>query len=60
MRWIHKLTSRFERDLDEELRFHIDRQIQENLAAGMTPQQARSAHCASLAEWSRSKRSAGT
>jgi hypothetical protein len=43
MRWIHKLTGRFERDLEEELRFHIDRQIQENLAAGMTPQQARSA-----------------
>src|SRR5207253_1174121 len=43
MRWIDKLTGRLERDLEEELRFHIDRQIQENVAAGMTPRQARSA-----------------
>src|SRR5437879_2564518 len=43
MRWIDKLTGRLERDLEEELRFHIDRQIQENLAAGMTARQARSA-----------------
>src|SRR5712691_3116678 len=43
MRWIHKFTGRLDRELDEELRFHIDRQIQDNLAAGMTPQQARSA-----------------
>lgn len=32
---------RVERDLDKELRFHLDRQTEENIAAGMPPQQAR-------------------
>ncbi len=35
--------SALERELEDELRFHIDIQIQENLAAGMTPEQARAA-----------------
>src|SRR5262245_50734868 len=30
-----------EQELDEELRYHIDRQIQENIAKGMTPDEAR-------------------
>ncbi len=32
-----------EQRLDQELRYHLDRQIEENLAAGMTPADARSA-----------------
>jgi putative ABC transport system permease protein len=32
---------RLERDLDDELRFHLDKQIEQNLAAGMTPEEAR-------------------
>jgi len=30
-----------ERELDDELRFHFDQQVAENLAAGMTPEHAR-------------------
>jgi len=32
-----------EREMENELRFHLDQQIEENLAAGMTPQEARAA-----------------
>src|SRR5262245_7784421 len=32
-----------ERELDEELRYHIERQIEANLARGMSPQDARQA-----------------
>jgi hypothetical protein len=50
MRWLSQLRMRilmlFRRaraisSLDEELRFHIERQAAENLAAGMTPEEAR-------------------
>lgn len=50
MRWHHKLavvvrgwfaSSALDRQLDEELQFHFDRQLQVNLDAGMTPEQAR-------------------
>src|SRR5499433_1772031 len=30
-----------EQELDEELRYHIDRQIEENIAKGMAPEEAR-------------------
>ncbi|HEY6402530.1 MAG TPA: permease prefix domain 1-containing protein, partial [Blastocatellia bacterium] len=30
-----------EQELDEELRYHIDRQIEEHIAKGMTPEEAR-------------------
>ena len=52
MRWIAALASRLrtllrrpqvERELDAELRFHLDQQIQENLAAGMNAEEARAA-----------------
>ena len=33
--------SRVEKDLDKELRFHLDQQTEENLAGGMTPDDAR-------------------
>ena len=43
MRWFQRLfhRSRAERDLDRELRFHLERQISDNLAAGMSPTEAR-------------------
>ncbi len=50
MRWLEKLRlrcrslfrrARVERELDEELRFHLDQQMAENLAAGMSAEQAR-------------------
>jgi predicted permease len=52
MRWRQKLRlrsrsmfwrGRVERELDEELRFHMEQQIAENLAAGMTADEARHA-----------------
>src|SRR5258708_7460661 len=33
--------NRVEQELDEELRYHFDRQVEENLAAGMSPDNAR-------------------
>jgi putative ABC transport system permease protein len=33
--------ARVEQELDEELRYHLDRQIEENIARGMTPEEAR-------------------
>src|SRR5262245_43294389 len=32
-----------ERELDEELRYHLDQQVEENMAKGMTPEEARQA-----------------
>jgi predicted permease len=52
MRWFHQLVMKlrmiFDRskagvELDDELRFHLDRQIVENIARGMTAGEARSA-----------------
>ncbi|HVU47999.1 MAG TPA: ABC transporter permease [Terracidiphilus sp.] len=52
MRWLHqlvmKLRTLFARrkataQLDTELRYHLDRQIEENLAAGMNAEEARAA-----------------
>jgi predicted permease len=52
MRWVKTLSLRFrslfqrtavDHDLDDELRFHLDRQIAANLAAGMPPAEARNA-----------------
>ena len=41
--------ARADRELDEELQYHLDRQIEEYLAAGMTPAEARSAAIGSVA-----------
>ncbi len=52
MRWVKSATHRFrslfrknivESELDEEVRFHLERQIAENVAAGMTAEEARRA-----------------
>jgi len=43
MHWLSRLfrKSRTESDLDKELRFHMDQQIADNVAAGMSPEEAR-------------------
>jgi predicted permease len=43
MRWLKRLFHKplTEAQLDKELHFHLDRQIAENIAAGMSPQEAR-------------------
>ncbi len=43
--WLRSLFRKetVERELGSELRFHIERQVEENLAAGMSPQEARRA-----------------
>ena len=50
MRWADKVLlrlrsilhrERIDYELDEELRFHLEQQIEENLAAGLTPEEAR-------------------
>ena len=47
--------STVERDLDEELRFHVDMQIQQNLARGMSPDAAREAAYRSFGGYERVK-----
>src|SRR5512142_101602 len=51
-RWLYTVPLRFrslfrrrqvERELDEELQYHLDRQIQQNLAHGLSPDEARRA-----------------
>jgi len=43
VRWIRRLfqKSRAEKELDKELRFHLDRQIADYVAAGLSPEEAR-------------------
>ena len=52
MRWLKSAAHRFrslfrrnvvERELDEEVRFHLERQVAKNVTAGMTPEEARRA-----------------
>ena len=52
MRWLGRISLRIrslfrrnvvEQELDQELRFHVERQTAENIAAGMTPEEARRA-----------------
>ena len=49
---------RAEAELDEELQYHLERQIEENLAAGMLPEEARYAALRSLRILSNGKKSA--
>ena len=44
-----------ERDLDEELRYHLERQIEENLATGMNLRKARQAALRSFDSWEQRK-----
>jgi putative ABC transport system permease protein len=41
MRWFGSREKRYEQQLDEELRFHMDEQIAQYVAEGMTPREAR-------------------
>ena len=34
-------TARMERELDEEFKYHLEREIEERIATGLTPQEAR-------------------
>ena len=34
-------AGRVEQELDEELRYHLERQIEQNIERGMTPEEAR-------------------
>ena len=48
MNWFRRLRvvtskERTARELDEELQFHLERQVEENIAAGMPPGEARRA-----------------
>jgi len=59
-RLVRKLHALFRRDeveqqLDDELRFHLDREIEENLASGMTHEQARLAAMRSFGNVDQSK-----
>src|SRR5262249_7554664 len=45
----------FERELEEELRYHIERQTDENIAKGMSPEEARRAAMRAFAGLERSK-----
>jgi putative ABC transport system permease protein len=49
-----------ERELNEELRFHLEERIEERTTRGMALEEARYAALRELAAWSRSRRSAGT
>src|SRR5215510_4758366 len=46
MAWFHRLSNVFRREqlrceIDEELQYHIEARMDRNLAAGMSPEQAR-------------------
>lgn len=46
MSWMNRLRSvfrrrRLDRELSDELRFHVEMRTRENLAAGMSPEEAR-------------------
>ena len=41
LRDIFTRPSRHETDVNEELRFHLERQIESNIASGMSPDEAR-------------------
>ena len=67
MQWlkelIHSVGSIFrrrqkERELTEELEFHLEHQIEENIARGMSPREARYAAFRLFGVYSKSKRSA--
>jgi putative ABC transport system permease protein len=47
--------SDFERDLDEEIRFHLEMEIEKNVASGMDPLEARSAAARSFGGVARAK-----
>jgi len=52
MRWLKSVSNRLrnlfrkdaiERETDQELRFHLERQVATNIAAGLSPEEARRA-----------------
>jgi macrolide transport system ATP-binding/permease protein len=64
MQWAHIVRLRLrsllgrtkvEQELDEELRYHLERQIEENLSAGMNPREAREEALRSFEGWDQRK-----
>ena len=49
-----------ERELDEELRYHIEQQTEQNIRLGMSPEEARRRLARLSAAWSRQRSGAGT
>ena len=43
MRWLRRFfqKSRADKDLDRELQFHLERQIADHIAVGISPEEAR-------------------
>jgi hypothetical protein len=58
MSWLTRLfrKSKLERRLDSELRFHVEQQTTENIAAGMNPDEARRSAWRNSAGWNTSKK----
>jgi hypothetical protein len=50
--------NQMENDLAEELQFHLQAEIEKNVAAGMAPDEARYAALRTLVAWSKSQKSA--
>ena len=51
---------RMEDDLSEELQFHLQSEIEKNIAAGMSPKELATRHCAASAGWTKCKKSVET
>ena len=45
------MRNRLDGELDDEVRFHLEMQTEDNLRAGMSPAEARHASCAALGAW---------
>ena len=52
---------RVEQELDEELRFHLEHKIEEGIAGGLSPAEARyAAPCARWADWNSARKRCAT
>ncbi len=67
MRWANKLVlrlrsllrrERIDHELDDEIQFHLEHQIEENMAAGMSTDERAMRRVVKSADWRRSERSA--
>ena len=53
--WSAFSRAKVEQELDEELRYHLDRQIEENIAVGMSRQEARQNALRAIADFEQKK-----
>ena len=49
-----------ERELDEELQFHLEHKIEEGIAQGLSPRRRATGRCARWTGWNSAKRRCGT